>query len=149
MTKYTTVSDASFNIKIPHYGFAFQVGPYGGHLIRHSDTFTTIPHSPTEAEMMAIGHAVNCLFLNFPIKQGDIIIVHTDCVAAVNYLKYQAFPKHQHNPRLRALTLAVFRLLNQKVGVRHEIRLMMESNKFMKWCHYQSKYNGNRTEQIK
>ena len=139
MKTYYATSDASFNIKRPHYGYAFQAGPKGGIMIRHRDTFRVTPHSPTEAELMAIGHAVNCLQSSFNIQAGDHIVVHTDCKSVMMYIRHLAQPEHQHNQRLRALARVVFGTLTIKKGVTHEIRLVSESNPYLRWCHYQSK----------
>ncbi len=141
---YTTVSDASFNIKANIFGWAFQCGPKDQRLIRAHGRFKLQPQSPAEAELMAVGHAVNCLQSNHELKAGDHIIIYTDCLTVRHYLKHHSWPIRVRNERLRKLTAVVYGTIVQTRGVTHEIRLISDKNNgFIRWCHSNSMRDEN------
>lgn len=136
---YTTVSDASFNLKANIFGWAFQCGQKNARQIRAHGRFNLVPQSPAEAELMAVGHAVNCLHANYQLQPGDHIIIYTDCLTVQHYLRYHSWPVRVKNERLRKLAAVVYGTIIQVRGVKHEIRLVSDAdNKHIRWCHSNS-----------
>lgn len=136
---YHITSDASFNIKRSHYGWAFIAGPSGQPKTRAHGQFTIPVNSPAEAELMAIGHAANALHLRYELQPGDKIVVHTDCRSVIHYLKYLSLPHRLKNERLRKIASVVYGTIIQRRGVSVDYRLEPDNNPSILWCHYQSK----------
>lgn len=139
MRTFIITSDASFNIKRMHFAWAFVLTAPGKPKIKAAGRFPNVPRNPTEAELMAIGHAANCLHLRHELKPGDTIIVNTDCPGALHYLRHHGQRERVHNERLRKITGVVVGTLNQRRGVSIDYRLVPESNPFIIWCHRKSK----------
>ena len=125
----TIYTDAAWHIR---RGAAFAFVAYiGRKRYQHAQRIAIETHSPTEAELMAFGHAIHFIASKVTLTAEDIIIIHTDCQPAIEYQCYYG----RKNARLRAIAN-----INRTMTPAH-LRAVRAPEELadITWCHKNAK----------
>lgn len=116
---YTVTTDASFSTRIKAGTYAFQIKSNNGCVQRFGPLKGEIDCN-VEAELKAIGNALASLSSIGTLQAQDLIIVNTDCYAAIKAIKNQA--NDRGSKRLKKHARAIFKYLVKVPSVKHELR---------------------------
>lgn len=129
---FSIYTDAAWHIQ-RGAAFAFVIIRPNGKIVRYSQRINVLCANPTEAELMAIGHAVNFIAKRYPLTASDIILAYSDCKPAIDYLSR----KYAKNQRL----VAICDIIHSMSPAIIQPQRISDTNEYVYWCHKQARYN--------